>query len=492
MDFPEELKAKILECPPEVIAYIVHLHERIDQLESRVKELESRLNLNSRNSGKPPSSDGYAKKNRNKSDSRKKYPGGQPGHKGTTLRQSPHPDHIEYHKPHECSKCGHSLVSGKILGIEKRQVFDLPPPPTIEITEHQSFTICCPHCGLKTSGDFPEDVTHPVQYGSRVKSYLTYLSHHQLIPYERVTEICSDLFGFSVSPGTIVNLTHNLAKKLQSFKDDIVNILQNEPVIHNDETGVRVEGKLHWLHVTCTPNLTHYSLQRKRGKEGMDNIGILPEFHGISVHDFWGPYLSYSCEHSFCCAHIIRELIRVEEETSQKWPYDLIELLLGAKENKEIFHGVGVPIPPIIRTSLMGSYDELTQIGLDENPPSVVDEVKRGRKKKGFVRNLLERLKEWKESVLKFINDPLVPFDNNQAERDIRMMKVKMKISGGFRSFDTASAIGLIRSYISTVRKNGINVIEGIVSAFHNFPWSPNRTKDISGESLLSQNLALA
>jgi len=140
----------------------------------------------------------------------------------------------------------------------------------------------------------------------------------------------------------------------------------------------------------------------------------------------------------------------------------------------------------------MESYDELIQIGLDENPPPVVDEVKRGRKKKGFVRNLLERLKEWKESVLRFINDPLVPFDNNQAERDIRMMKVKMKISGGFRSFDTASAIGLIRSYISTIRKNGINVIEGIVSAFHNFPWSPNRTKDISGESLLSQNLALA
>ncbi|NLW75297.1 MAG: hypothetical protein GXY18_02555 [Methanomicrobiales archaeon] len=154
MDFPEELKAKILECPPEVIAYIVHLHERIDQLESRVKELESRLNLNSRNSGKPPSSDGYAKKNRNKSDSRKKYPGGQPGHKGTTLRQSPHPDHIEYHKPHECSKCGHNLVSGKLLGIEKRQVFDLPPPPTTEITEHQSFTICCPHCGLKNIRGF--------------------------------------------------------------------------------------------------------------------------------------------------------------------------------------------------------------------------------------------------------------------------------------------------------------------------------------------------
>jgi transposase len=224
----------------------------------------------------------------------------------------------------------------------------------------------------------------------------------------------------------------------------------------------------------------------------MDNIGILPEFNGISVHDFWGPYLSYPCDHSFCCAHIIRELIRAEEETSQKWPHELIELLLGAKENKERYQGVGVPIPPIIRNSLIESHDELVQIGLDENPPPVVDVVKRGRKKKGFVRNLLERLMEWKEGVLRFIIDPLVPFDNNQAERDIRMMEVKMKISGGFRNSDTAKAIALIRSYISTIRKNGVNFIEGIVSAFHNYPWTPNNSKDMCRESLFSHNLALA
>jgi len=490
MDFPEELKVIILECPQEVIAYIIQLQDKNEQLEDRVKKLESRLNLNSRNSGKPPSSDGYAKKIRNKSNTRKKNPGGQPGHKGTTLRQSPKPDHIESHIPHECSHCGHSLVSGKILSVERRQVFDLPPPPKIEITEHQSFTICCPHCGLKTSGVFPEDVTHPVQYGPRIKSYLTYLSHYQLIPYERLTEICSEFFGFSISPGTIVNITHNLANKLQSFKEDIGNVLQNEPVIHNDETGVRVDGKLHWLHVTCTPYLTYYSLQRKRGKEGMDNIGILPEFTGISVHDFWGPYLSYPCDHSFCCAHIIRELIRAEEETSQKWPHELIELLLEAKEHKERFHGNGVPIPPIIRSSLIESYEELVQIGLDENPPPAVDEVKRGRRKKGFVRNLLERLMEWKKGVLRFIDDPLVPFDNNQAERDIRMMKVKMKISGGFRNSDTADAIALIRSYISTIRKNGINVIEGIVHAFRNIPWSPNNSRDVCEDSPFSHNLA--
>lgn len=274
--------------------------------------------------------------------------------------------------------------------------------------------------------------------------------------------------------------------------DEMVSTLHNEPVIHNDETGVRVKGKLHWLHVTCTPDLTHYSLQKKRGKEGIDNIGILPGFNGISVHDFWNPYLSYPCEHSFCCAHIIRELIRAEEETSQKWPNELIELLLEAKENKERYHGMGVPIPSIILTSLKESYDELVQIGLTENPLPIAVEIKRGRKKKGFVRNLLERLKEWKESVLRFIDNPLVPFENNQAERDIRMMKVKMKISGGFRSIDTARAIALIRSYISTIRKNGIDLIEGIVSAFHNFPWLPNKTKGIDKERYPNQNLALA
>jgi len=475
MDFPEELKSKLNETPSEVIEYIIQLHEKIEKLESRVKELESRLNLNSSNSGKPPSSDGYARKNRNREGNQKKKPGGQPGHTGNTLKQSPHPDHIEIHKPHECSLCGHTLKGGKILGIEKRQVFDLPPPSKIEITEHQSISICCPHCGTKNSGDFPEHATHPVQYGSRVKAYLTYLAHYQFIPYERLTELCSDLFGFNISPGTIVNLTHKLSNKLSLFEEELLTCLKSEPVIHNDETGVRIKKKLGWLHVTCTPSLTHYSLQNIRGIEGIDEIGILPKYNGVSVHDFWKSYLTYPCEHSFCCAHIIRDLIRVEEETSQKWPVELIELLVQAKEIKETYHDDGVPIPPVILNSLKGSYDELIQAGLNENPPPIINVVKRGRKKKGFVRNLLERLQNWKEEVLRFIDNPLVPFDNNLAERDIRMMKVKMKISGGFRDFDTGSAVSLIRSYISTIRKNGINVIEGIKSAIDNNPWMPNQ-----------------
>ena len=255
---------------------------------------------------------------------------------------------------------------------------------------------------------------------------------------------------------------------------------------------MRVEGKLSWLHVTCTPFFTHYSLQRKLGNDGIDEIGILPEYKGISVHDFWGPYLSYQCEHSFCNAHIIRELIRVEEETSQQWPSRLIELLLQAKEIKEFYHNDGVLIPPVIVNSIKETYNELVQKGLDENPPPIIYGVKRGRKKKGFVRSLLERLNEWNTGVLKFIDYILVPFDNNQAERDIRMMKVKMKISGGFRSFDTAEAIVRIRSYISTIRKNGINVIEGIISTFYNDPWMPNQSRSIDSENFLSQNIALA
>lgn len=382
MDLPEELKSKLLETPPEVIAYIIHLHEKIEKLEARVKELESRLNLNSTNSGKPPSSDGYARKIRKKRDNHKKKPGGQPGHKGNTLKLSPNPDHIEYYSPDNCSCCGRSLKNGELCCIEKRQVYDLPPPPKIEVTEHQSFTIRCPHCGAKSSGNFPESVINPVQYGPRIKSYLTYLAHYQFIPYKRLTELCADLFGFSISPGTIINLTHNLSWKLNSFEKKLLNCLKHKSVIQNDETGVHVKGKPNWLHVTCNPHLTHYSLQNSRGKEGMDKIGVLPEFKGISVHDFWGSYLSYSCEHSFCCAHIIRELIRVEEETSQKWPHKLIELLLKAKEQKKEYHGDGVPIPPIIRTSLKESYDELVQFGLDENPPPKITKGKKGRKKK--------------------------------------------------------------------------------------------------------------
>jgi len=480
MEIPEEIKEKLLECPPEIIAYIYYLHEKIDKLEARVKELESRLNLNSNNSGKPPSSDGYSRKNRTKSLRVKtqKKAGGQPGHKGKTLDQSPNPDHIETHSPDFCSCCGKSLENGTITGVEKRQVYDLPPPPEIEITEHQSITKVCTHCGRKTSGIFPPDITQPVQYGSRIKAYLNYLVHYQFIPYERATEACFDLFGVHISPGTIVNTTHALSEKLSPFQESVKNALKCEPVIHNDETGVRVEGKLHWLHVTCTSQLTYYSIQRKRGSDGMDEIGILPDFMGISVHDFWNPYLSYPCSHSFCCAHILRELIRVKEETNQEWPKKLIELLLQAKELKDSYHPDSVPIPAIIRNSLNDAYDELIQTGLAENPPPVHLPGKRGRKKNTFARNLLERLDQYKEGILRFTECLNVPFDNNLAERDVRMMKVKMKISGGFRDKSTAEAVALIRSYISTVRKNAGKVIDAITAAFNNNLWISGRKTD--------------
>lgn len=479
MEIPEEIKSKFPECPPEIVAYIYYLHEKIDKLEARVAELESRLNLNSNNSGKPPSSDGYARKNRATSLRVKtqKKPGGQPGHKGKTLEQSPDPDHIETHSPDFCSCCGSSLQGGTVFSIEKRQVFDVPPPPAIEITEHRSQTLVCTHCGCKTSGFFPPDVTQPVQYGSRIKAYLSYLVHYQFIPYERAVEACYDLFGVSLSPGTIVNLTHTLSAKLTRFKEFVTNALKFEPIIHNDETGVRVEGKLHWLHVTCTSQWTHYSIQKKRGTEGIKNVGILPDFKGISIHDFWKPYLSYPCTHSFCCAHILRELKRVEEETNQEWPAKLIELLIQAKEIKEEYHPDGVPIPPVMRNSLNSAYDELIQIGFDENPPPIKPLGRKGRTKKTFARNLLERLELYKDGVLRFIHNQIVPFDNNLAERDIRMMKVKMKISGGFRDKSTAEAVTLIRSYISTIRKNGIRVIEAIASAFENNPWIPGENK---------------
>jgi transposase len=335
--------------------------------------------------------------------------------------------------------------------------------------------LVCTHCGCKTSGLFPQDVTQPVQYGSRIKAYMSYLVHYQFIPYERAVEACYDLFDVSLSPGTVVNLTHNLSEKLTEFKNTVTNTLKLEPVIHNDETGVRVEGKLHWLHVTSTSNWTYYSIQKKRGTEGIDSVGILPYFKGISVHDFWKPYLSYPCTHSFCCAHILRELKRVEEETKQLWPGKLMDLLIQAKEIKGEYHSDGIPIPPIMKNSLISAYDELIQIGLDENPPPIKIEGKKGRTRKTFARNLLERLELYKDGVLLFIQNQIVPFDNNLAERDIRMMKVKMKISGGFRDKSTAEAVTLIRSYISTIRKNGNRVIEAIASAFENNPWIPGK-----------------
>lgn len=476
MEIPEEIKSKFPDCPPEIVAYIYYLHEKIDELEARVTELESRLNLNSNNSGKPPSSDGYTRKNCTTSLRKKtqRKPGGQPGHKGKTLEQSSNPDHFETHSPEVCSCCGKSLQDGAIIKIEKRQVFDLPPPPSIEITEHQSLTKVCTHCGGNTSGTFPQGVTQPVQYGSRIKAYLSYLVHYQFIPYERATEACYDLFGVSISPGTIINITRTLSEKLILFQESVKKTLKCEPVIHNDETGVRVEGKLNWLHVTSASRLTHYSIQTKRGSDGINNIGVLPIYAGISVHDFWKPYLSYPCTHSFCCAHILRELKRVEEETKQKWPKIFSELLIQAKDIKEMFHLDDIPIPAIMMNSIKSSYDDLIRAGFDENPPPVHIPGKRGRKKKSFARNLLERMDFYRDGVLRFIENILVPFDNNLAERDIRMMKVKMKISGGFRDRATAEAVALIRSYISTIRKNGEKVIEAINAAFNNNPWMPD------------------
>lgn len=473
MDIPEEIKSRFHETHPEIVSYILNLLQIINSMDSKIKKLESRVNLNSRNSGKPPSSDGYERKNRQKrkEDNPTKKPGGQPGHKGKTLQQTPNPDYTEYHTPDYCPCCGGNLENGEIIGIEKRQVYDLPPPPTVEVTEHQNITVLCPHYKTKSSGIFPLDINQPVQYGPRIRSYVSYLVHYQLIPYERATELCSDLFGFSISPGTIVNLTHTLAQNLKPFEEDLVNKLRNEPVIHNDETGIRVEGKLHWLHVTCTPYLTYYLLHSKRGTEAIDAIGILPEYQGVSVHDFWKPYLSYPCQHSFCCAHIIRELIRSQEETAQKWPSEMIDLLVQAKKLKEIYHPDGENIPDNLLNALKRRYHELVQIGLEENPPPLIPSGKRGKTKKTFTRNLLERLNEWEKQVLRFLDDPLVPFDNNLAERDIRMVKVKMKISGGFRNFSTAQAVALIRSYISTVRKNNRDVIGEIVAAFNRIPW---------------------
>ena len=210
----------------------------------------------------------------------------------------------------------------------------------------------------------------------------------------------------------------------------------------------------------------------------MNEIGILPDFMGISVHDFWNPYLSYPCSHSFCCAHILRELIRVTEETNQEWSKKLVDLFLQAKELKESYHSDGIPIPPVIRESINEAYDELIQAGLAGNPPPIHLPGKRGRKKKTFARNLLERLELHKVGILRFIENQIVPFDNNLAERDIRMMKVKMKISGGFRDISAAEAVALIRSYISTIRKNGLKVIEAIANAFDNNPWMPEKDKN--------------
>ncbi len=462
------------------------LTAEIKALRERVIQLEEQQAKNSRNSSKPPSSDGLKKPNATSSEKRKRErkqkkggqrkPGAQKGHKGNALNPVEEPKHIESHPVHTCQECGHSLQEQAAVDYEARQVFDLPPIE-IEVTEHRAEIKECQHCDAINKAEFPEEVNAPAQYGPQVKSIATYMKVYQLIPYKRSAEFFRDIFFLPLSEGTLVNIIKDCSKRLQPVTEQIRKALIQETVGGFDESGCRVEGKRIWIHVTSTPELTYYELHDKRGREAMDEIGILPDFKGRSIHDFFQSYYQYDCDHGLCNAHLLRELIFLYEVQDQTWADQLIDCLLDMKDAVEKAKEMNAPNCGKQGDQLKARYDEIVQAGLDANPlPDKKEPSKRGRPKRTKAQNLLIRLRNYKKDILAFVDDFTVPFDNNLSERDLRMIKIQQKISGTFRSATGGDDFCSIRGYISTIRKQAMNVIHSIYRVFTGNPFVPCST----------------
>jgi len=445
------------------------LKETIAVLLARVAELERRLGLNSSNSGKPPSSDGLHKpkrepRTRSLRERSGKPPGGQTGHKGETLRQVDAPGHTVEHYPEACPACGSALSGAMSTGYGARQVFDLPEPLPLAVTEHRAHTCRCGHCGRLTRADFPDGVTAPVQYGPRLAAVVVYLLHYQLLPEDRLAEAMADLFGVRLVAATIARMSRTCAGRAQGFVDTVCALVKAAAVKHLDETGFRTGGRTQWLHIACTVWLTFYRISPRRGS-------LLADVMGIVVHDHWKPY--YTMEgvlHALCNAHHLRELQALVDIETEEWARKMQRLLRRACHATHLARDRGVPLELRLVDQFRRRYDIIVTEGLafhQDQPPLATPPTKGGRKRRGRPprrtgHNLLLRLSTHKDDVLRFLDDPAVPFTKNQAERDGRMMKVRQKISGGFRSQQGARDFAVIRSLISTARKQGWNVIHAL------------------------------
>jgi transposase len=448
----------------------------ISKFERRIHTLESRLAKNSRNSHKPPSSDRFDKpKPMSLREKTGKKPGGQKGHKGYTLKMTKHPDYIIPYSVNQCENCNCSLEREKPYRVEKRQVFDVPPA-RIEVTEHQAEVKKCPDCGNDNTATFPKEVNAPVQYGLRLKSIIVYLRTYQLLPYQRTTELLSDLFNVNLSQGKLDNVTKACSDVLQEPLRQIADYITKSSVANFDETGCRVMGKLHWLHVASNPKFTYLEIHQKRGTEALDDINILPRFKGRAIHDSFKPYFAYDGLHGLCNAHHLRELKYLYEQEEQGWAKQMKDCLKDIKSRVSEAKEVVNRLPQYEIQQFETLYQLILETGCYRNPPPERNSKGKnttGRPKKTKARNLLERLDKRKEETLAFMHDFNVPFDNNQAERDIRMTRVQQKISGTFRSGEGAKNFCRIRSYISTARKNSANTIEAILDAFNGKPFIP-------------------
>ena len=434
----------------------------ITELRSRIAELERRLGLNSSNSGKPPCSDGLNKPARVSSlrEPSGKKTGGQKGHPGETLRRTETPDTTIEHYPTTCVACGAVLTAAMATDHIARQVFDLPEPRPLIVTEHRAHRCCCAACGTQTRAAFPEGIAAPVQYGKRIGALVLYLLHYQLLPEKRLAEAMANLFGVHLVTATIARISQDCAQRFQGFADAVRDHVAAAPVKHMDETGFRIGGKTQWLHIASTIWLTFYRVSPKRGS-------LLAQVTGVVVHDHWKPYYTLKgVLHALCNAHHLRELKALVEIEKEDWARKMQCLLRRACHAANLARERHVPLKPGLIALFERSYDAVLTDGFafhEAQPTLISAEVKarrRGRPPRRVGHNLLLRLSIRKQDVLRFLVEPLVPFTNNLAERDGRMMKLRQKISGGFRSEDGANEFGVIRSLLSTARKQGWDLLQ--------------------------------
>ena len=433
------------------------------ELKTENAELKARLNSNSKNSSRPPSSDGYSKKPAFPKKVKGKQ-GGQKGHKGRTLQQVKHPDKIVKHKPEPCN-CGYEFPDNELVLSETRQVFDLPKPK-LEITEHQILKGQCPDCGKWHKGCAPEGVNAPVQYGNGVKAYAVLLNVHFMIPFKKIQLLFGDLFGYSINESTVYSASQQCYEELEEPEEIIKSKIVESDVAHADETGVRIEGKLHWLHTVSSPHFTYLFMHAKRGALALrSDKSILDKINGWLVHDCWSSYFSFDkMKHAICGAHILRELEGLVEGGQSKWAKVFKTFLMSVYE---------MPFEKRVkrRQQIEARYTLICSIGERAEPPPKKTPGKRGRYKRTKGRNLVERLIREKDAVLAFAFNKEVPFTNNLAERDIRPAKVKQKISNCFRTFSGAEIYARIEGFVSTARKQNKNVFTELYNTFegHNF-----------------------
>jgi transposase len=462
-----------------LVADLLPLKEELAQAKARIKELEERLAKDSRTSSKPPSSDGLARLPRRSRRPSGKQPGGQTGHPGHTLTLVEQPDEVVCHRPSVCRQCGQDLsaVAGRV--VERRQVLDLPAMRLL-VHEHQLEAIDCPHCHTSSLGSFPAAVSAPVQYGPHVQALAVYLHQGQLLPTARTCEALAALCGCPLSEATLLQWSELAAQRLAPTVERIADLIAASRLQYADETGIRVYGMLHWLHVNSTRWLTHLAWHEARGRQALDEIGIWPRFAGRGMHDRFASYDGYDCAHSICGAHLLRDCAAIAQQEGQDWAAEMHDFLLDLHDTCDEWRLLEFQaVPAIERDDWVARYFEILAAGYAAQPPPTASAVgsSKGRPKQSPAKNLLDALLVRAEQVLALLDDLSIPFTNNQAERDLRWAKVQQKISGTFRSATGVTAFCHLRSYLSTMQKQGHSLLAALTAVFHGHPfpvaWAP-------------------